>query len=123
MGDRTKAATAAPLRFRAPMKIHGVNPRVLVSAKRASELKAGCRKVYAGACPIDSEPERFHGAISDRAGQSVASNLACLPMPRVAFGVKTGNYYDLAFLNFEKYPVRKTANASPAQSAMDDWKL
>jgi hypothetical protein len=36
--------TMATLRFRALIKIHGVNPYVLVSAKRASGLKPDSRK-------------------------------------------------------------------------------
>jgi len=41
----------ATLRFRAVMKMRAVNPYVLVSAKRASQLKPAWRKADAGARP------------------------------------------------------------------------
>ena len=45
------------LRFRAVMKIHGVNPHVLVSAKRAAELKPGWRKPMPVLVQINGKPE------------------------------------------------------------------
>src|SRR5258708_18747615 len=47
----------AILRFRAVMKIHGVNPFVLVSAKRASKLKPGWRKPMPVLVKINGKPE------------------------------------------------------------------
>src|SRR5216684_7883648 len=48
----------AILRFRAVMKIHGVNPFVLVSAKRASKLKPGWRKPMPVLVKINGKPEK-----------------------------------------------------------------
>ena len=45
------------MRFRALIKIHGVNPYVLVSAKRASELKPGWRKPLPVLVQIDGKPK------------------------------------------------------------------
>ena len=45
------------LRFRALIKIHGVNPHVLVSAKRAAELKPGWRKPMPVLVQINGKPE------------------------------------------------------------------
>lgn len=47
----------ATLRFTALMKIHGVNPYVLVSAKRASELKPGWRKPMPAIVRINGKPD------------------------------------------------------------------
>lgn len=44
------------LRFRALMKIHGVNPYVLVTAKRATELKPGWRKPMPVLIQINGKP-------------------------------------------------------------------
>ena len=44
-------------RFKALIKIHGVNPYVLVSAKRASELKPGWRKPMPVLVRINRKPE------------------------------------------------------------------
>jgi hypothetical protein len=46
------------LRFTAVMKIFGVNPYVLVSAKRASKLKPGWRKPMPVLVKINGEPEQ-----------------------------------------------------------------
>jgi hypothetical protein len=46
------------LRFTALMKIHGVNPYVLVSAKRASDLKPGWRKPMPVLVRINRKPRR-----------------------------------------------------------------
>ena len=45
------------MRFRALMKIHGVNPYVLVSGRRASELKPGWRKPMPVLVRINLKPE------------------------------------------------------------------
>lgn len=45
------------LRFRALIKIHGVNPYVLVSAERASQLKPEWRKPMPVLVRINGEPE------------------------------------------------------------------
>lgn len=45
------------LRFRALMKIHSVNPYVLVSAKRASELKPGWRKPMPVLVQVNGKPD------------------------------------------------------------------
>ena len=45
------------LRFAAVIKIHGVNPFVLVSAKRASKLKAGWRKPMPVLVKINGKPD------------------------------------------------------------------
>ena len=47
----------ATLRFRADIKIHGVNPYVLVSAKRATELKPGWRKPMPVLVQINGKPD------------------------------------------------------------------
>lgn len=47
------------LRFRDLIKIHGVNPYVLVSAKRASELKPGWRKPMPVLVRVNGKPEEF----------------------------------------------------------------
>jgi Bacteriocin-protection, YdeI or OmpD-Associated/Domain of unknown function (DUF1905) len=47
----------ATLRFRAVIKIQGVNPYVLVSAKRASKLKPGWRKPMPVLVRINGKPE------------------------------------------------------------------
>src|SRR6266496_2732985 len=47
----------ATLRFRAPMKIHGVNPYVLMSARRASELKHGWCKPMPVLFQINGKPK------------------------------------------------------------------
>jgi hypothetical protein len=47
-----------PLRFTALMKIHGVNPYVLVSAKRASQLKPDWRKPMPVLVKINRKPEK-----------------------------------------------------------------
>ena len=44
-------------RFKALIKIHGVNPYVLVSAKRASELEPGWRKPMPVLVRINRKPE------------------------------------------------------------------
>lgn len=46
------------LRFRVLIKIHGVNPYVLVSAKRASELKLGWRKPMPVLVRINQKPKQ-----------------------------------------------------------------
>lgn len=46
------------LSFQAPIKIHGVNPYVLVSAQRASELKPGWRKPIPVLVRINGKPEQ-----------------------------------------------------------------
>ena len=45
------------LRFKALIKIHGVNPYVLVSAKRATELKPGWRKPMPVLVQVNDKPE------------------------------------------------------------------
>ena len=45
------------LRFKALIKIHGVNPYVLVSAKRAAELKPGWRRPMPVLVQINGKPE------------------------------------------------------------------
>jgi hypothetical protein len=47
----------ATLRFTSVMKIHGVNPYVLVSAKQASKLKPGWRKPMPVLVQINGKPE------------------------------------------------------------------
>jgi len=47
----------ATLRYRAVIKIHGVNPYVLVSAKRASELRPGWRKPMPVLVRINGQPQ------------------------------------------------------------------
>jgi hypothetical protein len=44
LGVLTQQLGMATLRFTARMKIHSVNPYILVSAKHAAELKPGWRK-------------------------------------------------------------------------------
>ena len=46
-----------PLRFKARIKIHGINPYVFVSAKRAAELKPGWRKPMPVLVQINGEPK------------------------------------------------------------------
>jgi hypothetical protein len=46
------------LRFTALMEIHGVNPYVLVSAKRVSKLKQGWRRPMPVLVRINGKPER-----------------------------------------------------------------
>ena len=46
------------LSFNALIKIHGVNPYVLVSAKRASELKQGWRRPMPVLVQINGKPEK-----------------------------------------------------------------
>jgi Bacteriocin-protection, YdeI or OmpD-Associated/Domain of unknown function (DUF1905) len=48
----------ATLRFKALIKIHGVNPYVLVSAKRASQLKPGWRKPMPVLVQMNGKPEK-----------------------------------------------------------------
>lgn len=45
------------LHFRSFIKIHGINPYVLVSAKRAAELKAGWRKPMPVLVQINGKPD------------------------------------------------------------------
>ena len=47
----------ATLRFRALIKIHGINPYVLVTAKRASELRPGWRKPMPVLFRINGKPQ------------------------------------------------------------------
>jgi Domain of unknown function (DUF1905) len=48
----------ATLRFKGLIKIHGVNPYVLVNAKRASALKPGWRKPMPVLVRINGKPEQ-----------------------------------------------------------------
>ena len=45
------------LRFKAPIKIHGINPYVMVSARRASELKPNWRKPMPVIVRINGKPD------------------------------------------------------------------
>jgi len=49
------------LRFTALMKIHGMNPYILVSAKRASKLQSGWRRPMPVLVKINGRPEKPWG--------------------------------------------------------------
>jgi hypothetical protein len=46
------------VRFKALIKVHGVNPYVLVSAKRASQLRPGWRRPMPVLVTINGKPEK-----------------------------------------------------------------
>ncbi len=48
----------APLRFAAPIEIVGINPYVLVSARRAAKLKSGWRKPMPVLVRVNGKPEQ-----------------------------------------------------------------
>src|SRR5437016_12287690 len=58
LSDRLYRVTGmASMRFRALIKIHGVNPYVLVSAKRTSILQSGWRKPMPVLVQINGQPQ------------------------------------------------------------------
>jgi hypothetical protein len=100
----------ATLRFRGLIKIHGVNPYVLVSARRASELKPGRRKPMPVLVRIDGKPEEpwsinmmpvgdgsfrlyLHGAVRKASGSGVGD--------RVRVEIR----FDSAYKNGPQHPV------------------
>jgi Bacteriocin-protection, YdeI or OmpD-Associated/Domain of unknown function (DUF1905) len=48
----------ATLRFMAPMKMHGINPYVLISAEQASKLKSNWRKPMPVLVQINGQPKK-----------------------------------------------------------------
>jgi len=69
------------LRFKAMIMIHGVNPYVLVSAKRASELKPNWRKPMPVLVRINGKPEEPHSTPSLRSvAQGKLSPINMMPI-------------------------------------------
>jgi hypothetical protein len=96
--------------FRALIKIHGINPYVLVSAQRASELKPGWRKPMPVLVRIDGKPEEpwsinmmplgdgsfrlyLHGAVRKASGSGVGDL------------VRVEIRFDSAYKNGPQHPV------------------